>query len=261
MFLKILIFLLIINKIISDDSNSEDSSNENSNNKLSDEFSDSVDVREHDNEQQPSNSIDNQNLQDPQFIKEDDTNALPPLNNEENNRINEYTTAKIKEDEEDQLNNEGSGVDNEFPVEDNDVNGLDINTTRTYANDVYNNDNNEDDGQACVYEDGVINDNGDERTPTSEEQQQIEEYLQKMREFEKQMVKDSANFMRNLAQFVMSQFENIFGSSVSSLSRNNNNLLEKKPVEAPTPPCLCKKCGSMTFIQNKQNKYFKNFAN
>nr|CAD2202375.1 unnamed protein product [Meloidogyne enterolobii] len=58
---------------------------------------------------------------------------------------------------------------------------------------------------------GVINDNGDERTPTSEEQQQIEEYLQEMREFEEQMVKDSANFMRNLAQFVMSQFENIFG--------------------------------------------------
>jgi len=76
---------------------------------------------------------------------------LPPLNNEENNRINEYTTAKIKDDEEDQLNNEGSGVDNEFP-EDNDVNGLDINTTRTYANDVNDNDNDEGDGQECVYE-------------------------------------------------------------------------------------------------------------
>lgn len=77
---------------------------------------------------------------------------MPPLNNEENNRINEYTTAKIKDDEEDQLNNEGSGIDNRFPEEDNDVNGLDINTTRTYANDVDNNDNNESDGQGCVYE-------------------------------------------------------------------------------------------------------------
>ncbi|CAK5077806.1 unnamed protein product [Meloidogyne enterolobii] len=258
MFLKILILLLIINKIIADDFNNGDSDNENSNSKPSDEFSDSVDVQE---EQQPSNLIDNQNIQDQQFIKEDDTNALPLLNNEENNRINEYTTEKIKEDREDQLNNEGSGVDNEFPEEDNDVNGLDINTTRKYANDVDDNDSNESDGQACVYEDGVINDNSDERTPTSEEQQQIEEYLQEMSEFEEQMVKDSANFMRNLAQFVMSQFENIFGSSASSLSMNNNNLLEKKPVEAPTPPCLCKKCDSMTFIQNKQNGYFKNFAN
>ncbi|CAK5075988.1 unnamed protein product [Meloidogyne enterolobii] len=259
MFLKLLIFLLIINKIIASDSNSGDSGNENSNSKPSDEFVDSVDVRENDNEQQPSNSIDNQNLQDPQFIKDDDTNAL--LNNEENNRINEYTTEKIKKDEEDQLNNEGSIVDNEFPEEDNDVNGININTTAKYLNDVNDNDNNESDGQGCVYEDGVINDNGEERTPTSDEQKQIEEYLQEMREFEEQMVKDSANFMRNLAQFVMSQFENIFGSSVSSLSRNNNNLLEKKPVEAPTPPCLCKKCDSMAFIHNKQNKYFKNFAN
>ncbi|CAK5075932.1 unnamed protein product [Meloidogyne enterolobii] len=248
MFLKILIFLLIINKIIAEDSNSGEN-NGNSDGTINDEFSDTVDVRE---EQQPSNSIDNQNLQDPQFIKEDDTNAL--LNNEEDNSINEYTTEKIKEDEENQLNNEGYGVDNKFPEEDNDVNGLDINTTRKYANDVDDNDRNESD-------DGVINDNGDERTPTSEEQQQIEEYLQEMREFEEQMVKDSANFMRNLAQFVMSQFENIFGSSASSLSKNNNNLLEKKPEEAPTPPCLCKKCDSMTFIQNKQNKYFKNFAN
>uniref|UniRef100_A0A915MLP8 Uncharacterized protein n=1 Tax=Meloidogyne javanica TaxID=6303 RepID=A0A915MLP8_MELJA len=208
MFLKILIFLLIINKIIADDSNSGDSGNENSNSKPSDELADSVDVREHDNEQHPSNSIDKQNLQDPQFIKEDVTNALPLLNNDENNRIDEYTTEKIKEDEEDQLNNEGSGIDNEFPEEDNDVNGLDINTTAKYANDVDDNNNNEGDGQSC---DGVINDNGDERTPTYEEQQQIEEYLQEMREFEEQMVKDSANFMRNLAQFVMSQFENIFG--------------------------------------------------
>jgi len=46
MFLKIVIFLLIINKIISDDSNSEDNGNENSNSKPSDEFADSVDVRE-----------------------------------------------------------------------------------------------------------------------------------------------------------------------------------------------------------------------
>ncbi|CAK5076038.1 unnamed protein product [Meloidogyne enterolobii] len=255
MFLKILILFLIINKIIADDSISGDNGNENFDNTVNDEFSDSVDVRE---EQQPSNSIYNKNLQDPQFINQDDTNALPLFNNDENNRINEYTTEKIKDDEEDQLNNEGSGLDNEFPEEDNDVNGLDINTTAKYANDVDDNYNNEDDDQACVYEDGVINDNGNERTPTSEEQQQIEEYLQEMRAFEKQMVKDSVNFMRNLAQFVMSQFENIFGSS---LSRNNNNLLEKKPVEAPTPPCLCKKCDSMTFIQNKQNKYFKNFAN
>ncbi|CAK5079982.1 unnamed protein product [Meloidogyne enterolobii] len=207
MYLKILILLLIINKIITEDSNSGDSGNENSDNKFSVVFADSDDVQENDNEQQPSNLFDNQNLQDPQFINEDDTSAL--LNNEENNRINEYTTEKIKEDEEDQLNNEGSGVDNEFPEDDNDVNGLDINTTSKYVNDV--DDNNESDGQACVYEDGVINDNGEERTPTSEEQQQIEEYLQEMREFEEQMVKDSANFMRNLAQFVMSQFENIFG--------------------------------------------------
>ncbi|CAK5087907.1 unnamed protein product [Meloidogyne enterolobii] len=249
MFLKILIFLLIINKIIAVDSNSVDSGDENPDSKPSDEFANPDDVRE---EQQPSNLIDNQNIQDQQFIKEDDTNAL--LNNEEDNSINEYTTEKIKKDEENQLNNEGYGVDNKFPEEDNDVNGLDINTTRKYANDVDDNDRNESD-------DGVINDNGDERTPTSEEQQQIEEYLQEMREFEEQMVKDSANFMRNLAQFVMSQFENIFGFSASSLSKNNNNLLEKKPEEAPTPPCLCKKCDSMTFIQNKQNKYFKNFAN
>uniref|UniRef100_A0A914L5J8 Candidate secreted effector n=1 Tax=Meloidogyne incognita TaxID=6306 RepID=A0A914L5J8_MELIC len=248
MFLKILIFFLIINKIIADDSNSGDSGNENSNSKPNDEFADSVDVRADDNEQQPSNSIDKQNLQDPQFIKEDDTNGLQM----------EYTTEKIK-DEEDQLNNEGSGVDNVFPEEDNDVNELDINTTAKYANDIDDNDNNESDGQSCVYENGVIDDNGEERTPTSEEQQQIEEYLGEMREFEEQMVKDSANFMRSLAQYVMSQFENIFGSSTSSLSRNNNNLLEKKPLEAPTPPCLCKKCDSMTFIQNKQNKYFKNF--
>nr|CAD2189834.1 unnamed protein product [Meloidogyne enterolobii] len=109
MFLKILIFLLIINKIISDDSNSGDNGNENSNSKPSDEFVDSVDVREHNNEQQPFNSIDKQNIQEPQFNDKDDTNALPLLNNEENNRINEYTTEKIKEDEEDQLNNEGSG--------------------------------------------------------------------------------------------------------------------------------------------------------
>ncbi|CAK5111955.1 unnamed protein product [Meloidogyne enterolobii] len=211
MFLKIFIFLLIINKIIAEDSNSGDSGIENSDINMSDEIADSVDVREHDNELQPSNLIDNQNLQDPQFIKEDDTNSLPLLNNDENNRIDEYTTEKIKEDEEDQLNNEGSGVDNKFPEEDNDVNGLDINTTAKYVNDVDDNDNNESDGQRCVYEDGVINDNGNERTPTSEEQHQIEEYLQKMSEFEKQMVKNSANFMRNLAQFVMSQFENIFG--------------------------------------------------
>lgn len=46
MFLKILIFLLIINKIIADDSNSGDSGNENSNSKPSDELADSVDVRE-----------------------------------------------------------------------------------------------------------------------------------------------------------------------------------------------------------------------
>ncbi|CAK5110291.1 unnamed protein product [Meloidogyne enterolobii] len=210
MFLKLLILLLIINKIIAQDSNSGEN-NGNSDGTVNDEFSDSVDVREHDNEQQPSNSIDNQNLQDSQFIKEDDTSALPLLNNEKNNRINEYTTEKIKEDEEDQNNNEGSGVENEFPEEDNDVNGLDINTTAKYTNDEDDNDNNESDSQACVYEDGVINDNGEERSPTSEEQQQIDEYLQKMREFEKQMVKDSANFMKNLAQFVMSQFENIFG--------------------------------------------------
>ncbi|CAK5080065.1 unnamed protein product [Meloidogyne enterolobii] len=208
MFLKIVIFLLIINKIIAQDSNSGDSGNGNSDSTVNEEFADPVDVQE---EQQPSNSIDNRNLQDPQFIKEDDTNSLPPLNNEENNRINEYTTEKIKEDEKDQLNNEGSGVDNEFPEEDNDVNGMNINTTGKYLNDVDDNDDNESDDQGCVYEDGVIYDNGDERTPTSEEQQQIEEYFQEMREFEKQMVKDSANFIRNLAQFVMSQFENIFG--------------------------------------------------
>ncbi|CAK5104873.1 unnamed protein product [Meloidogyne enterolobii] len=150
MFLKILILLLIINNIIAEDSNSEDSSNENSNNKLSDEFSDSVDVRE-------------QNLQDPQFIKEDDTDALPPLNNEENNRINEYTTEKIKEDEEDQLNNEGSGIEDEFPAEDNYGNGLDINTTAKYANDEDDNDNNESDGQGCVYEVRFLN----EKSPRS----------------------------------------------------------------------------------------------
>lgn len=46
MFLKILIFFLIINKIIADDSNSGDNGNENSNSKPSDEFVDSVDVRE-----------------------------------------------------------------------------------------------------------------------------------------------------------------------------------------------------------------------
>nr|CAD2184420.1 unnamed protein product [Meloidogyne enterolobii] len=199
MFLKILILFLIINKIIADDSNSGDSGNENSDSTVNDEFADSVDVRENDNEQQPSNSIDKQNLQDPQFIKEDDTNGLQM----------EYTTEKIK-DEEDQLNNEGSGVDNEFPEEDNDVNGLDINTTAKYVNDVDDNDNNESDGQTCVYENGVIDDNGEERTPTSEEQQQIEEYLGEMREFEEQMVKDSANFMRSLAQYVMSQFEKHF---------------------------------------------------
>lgn len=77
---------------------------------------------------------------------------MPLLNNDENNLIDEYTTEKIKEDEEDQLNNEGSGIDNEFPEEDNDVNGLDINTTAKYANDVDDNNNNEGDGQSCVYE-------------------------------------------------------------------------------------------------------------
>ncbi|KAF7636792.1 hypothetical protein Mgra_00003738 [Meloidogyne graminicola] len=149
--------------------------------------------------------------------------------------------------------NDGEEGNNSFE-NDNNLNYLNNTSTNPYNEENENNNNsfeNQSGQYSCVYEDGTVTENGNKRNLSNDEQQQIEEYFNKMREYEEQMLKDSANFMQNLGQFVKNQFENIFGSSGKSVLPTGFNKLQNKASEPPTIPCLCNNCDNVMLIQNK----------